>query len=386
MAAAGALAQSGYPEQTVRILVGFSPGVAPDVTARLLADRLAEAWGKAVVVENVSGAGGNTAVERGAKAAPDQRKPLEDKIASEWQSIQNSSDTEKLRQFVRVFGSLFAVGKEARLRLAERLIEDNAFLEAEMNLLQLRQQGDATLAARAVEDLAKLMIRKGLLEDAAYYFRILGQDYSQTVIRDGKTGADLFNEQATDKRFLPYLDEPPNPWSSKPVSKGHEVYGSFQTNTAGFALDSDGENLPFFQRYRLAITGNAGSMLLKLTDRATGEDVWKQTIHDVAKISGMFQNGQNNFRLPHQHLGHLVILSVGPVVYAFDPIDRKIQWDKNLSSPGLGLPNQMMLDGNGNPQVYYQDGFYQRMGRTGPVEPSYVCLINRDGLMALDPG
>src|SRR5260370_26355945 len=25
------------------------------------------------------------------------------------------------------------------------------------------------------------------------------------------------------------------------------------------------------------------------------------------------------------------------------------------------------------------------MGRTGPVEPSYVCLINRDGLMALDP-
>src|SRR6266571_1413723 len=30
-------AQTGYPEQTVRILVGFSPGVAPDVAARLLA-------------------------------------------------------------------------------------------------------------------------------------------------------------------------------------------------------------------------------------------------------------------------------------------------------------------------------------------------------------
>ena len=40
--AASSFAQN-YPEQTVRILVGFSPGVAPDVTARLLAERLAAA-------------------------------------------------------------------------------------------------------------------------------------------------------------------------------------------------------------------------------------------------------------------------------------------------------------------------------------------------------
>jgi tripartite-type tricarboxylate transporter receptor subunit TctC len=70
MAAAAAFAQPGYPEQTVRILVGFSAGVAPDVTARVLAERLAEAWGKPVVVENVMGAGGNIAAERVAKAAP----------------------------------------------------------------------------------------------------------------------------------------------------------------------------------------------------------------------------------------------------------------------------------------------------------------------------
>ena len=72
MGASGcALAQAGYPAQTVRILVGFSPGVAPDVTARLLADRLAEAWGKPVVVENVTGAGGNIGALRVAKAPPD---------------------------------------------------------------------------------------------------------------------------------------------------------------------------------------------------------------------------------------------------------------------------------------------------------------------------
>src|SRR5215467_15801976 len=60
-----------YPIQPVRILVGFVPGVAPDITARMLADKFSAAWGKPVVVENVSGAGGNIATERVARAAPD---------------------------------------------------------------------------------------------------------------------------------------------------------------------------------------------------------------------------------------------------------------------------------------------------------------------------
>ena len=70
VAATTALAQGGYPEQSVRVLVGFTPGVAPDVTARLLAEGLSGALGKPVVVENVTGAGGNIAADRVAKATP----------------------------------------------------------------------------------------------------------------------------------------------------------------------------------------------------------------------------------------------------------------------------------------------------------------------------
>ncbi|HUQ75681.1 MAG TPA: tripartite tricarboxylate transporter substrate binding protein [Burkholderiales bacterium] len=70
LAAAPAFGQASYPEQTVRILVGFSPGVAPDITSRLLAEKLSSAWAKPVVVENVTGAGGNIAADRVAKAAP----------------------------------------------------------------------------------------------------------------------------------------------------------------------------------------------------------------------------------------------------------------------------------------------------------------------------
>jgi tripartite-type tricarboxylate transporter receptor subunit TctC len=70
-AAGSASAQATYPEQTVRILVGFPPGTAPDVAARAISDKMAAGLGKPVVVENISGAGGNIACDRVAKAAPD---------------------------------------------------------------------------------------------------------------------------------------------------------------------------------------------------------------------------------------------------------------------------------------------------------------------------
>jgi tripartite-type tricarboxylate transporter receptor subunit TctC len=69
--AAGPAFAQGYPEQGIKIVVGFPPGVAPDITARLLADKFGEAWGKPVVVENVTGAGSNIATDRVAKSAPD---------------------------------------------------------------------------------------------------------------------------------------------------------------------------------------------------------------------------------------------------------------------------------------------------------------------------
>jgi len=66
-----ASAQSAYPKSPVKILVGFTPGTAPDLAARILADRFAEVWGVPFVVENLPGAGSNIATERVAKSAAD---------------------------------------------------------------------------------------------------------------------------------------------------------------------------------------------------------------------------------------------------------------------------------------------------------------------------
>src|SRR5882672_4270834 len=71
LAAQTASAQSGYPNRPVKILVGFTPGTAPDLAARILADRFSAVWGSPFVVENIPGAGANIATARVAKAAAD---------------------------------------------------------------------------------------------------------------------------------------------------------------------------------------------------------------------------------------------------------------------------------------------------------------------------
>jgi tripartite-type tricarboxylate transporter receptor subunit TctC len=62
---------AAYPERTIRIIVPFPAGGATDIVARMLGERLAGAWGKPVIIENVSGAAGATGTAAGAKAAPD---------------------------------------------------------------------------------------------------------------------------------------------------------------------------------------------------------------------------------------------------------------------------------------------------------------------------
>jgi tripartite-type tricarboxylate transporter receptor subunit TctC len=68
-----ALAQSAasFPTKPITIIVPASPGGAIDITARLIGQKLTEAWGKTVVIENKGGATGTIGTDAVAKAAPD---------------------------------------------------------------------------------------------------------------------------------------------------------------------------------------------------------------------------------------------------------------------------------------------------------------------------
>jgi tripartite-type tricarboxylate transporter receptor subunit TctC len=70
LTAVGAHAQS-WPARPVKLIVPAGAGAAPDVIARLLADRLSQAWGQGVVVDNRPGAGGIPGMSALARSAND---------------------------------------------------------------------------------------------------------------------------------------------------------------------------------------------------------------------------------------------------------------------------------------------------------------------------
>ena len=68
---AGEASAQSYPSRQVRLIVPFGAGGPTDVIARVVAQRLSEAWGQQVIAENIPGAGGNTGVAMVAKAPAD---------------------------------------------------------------------------------------------------------------------------------------------------------------------------------------------------------------------------------------------------------------------------------------------------------------------------
>src|SRR3954470_23127236 len=65
-----ALAQT-FPNKPVHLICPFPPGGGVDIVTRLLAGKLSENWGLAVVVDNRAGASGTIGAAAAAKAAPD---------------------------------------------------------------------------------------------------------------------------------------------------------------------------------------------------------------------------------------------------------------------------------------------------------------------------
>ena len=62
---------ASYPARSVRFIVPYPPGSGTDIVARMLGQKLAEAWGQQVLVDNRPGAGAIIGVDAVAKAAPD---------------------------------------------------------------------------------------------------------------------------------------------------------------------------------------------------------------------------------------------------------------------------------------------------------------------------
>ena len=71
-----------YPSKPIRLVVPFPPGGSLDVVARAIGQKLSEAWGQPVVIDNRPGAGGNIGADVVAKSAPDGYTILEGALST----------------------------------------------------------------------------------------------------------------------------------------------------------------------------------------------------------------------------------------------------------------------------------------------------------------
>jgi tripartite-type tricarboxylate transporter receptor subunit TctC len=71
MLVSGFAAAQTYPSKPIRLLVGFSPGGAPDIIARMLGVKLQQSLGQPILIENRPGASGNIAADAVANSPPD---------------------------------------------------------------------------------------------------------------------------------------------------------------------------------------------------------------------------------------------------------------------------------------------------------------------------
>lgn len=316
------------------------------------------------------------------------REPLERRVAQEWDAVRKADTLDTLTEFVRSFGDHFPVGREAQLVLAEKKIatrSDEDAREAQSLLLKVwATSPEPELSARAIETLARLMTTRGMMDDAVALYAKLGEEFAETTIRDGKTGADFFNDLLTDKRLLPYLEPTRVPLPER--IKVKHVMGSSGGTSNLLYLDPEGtEDNPFYKRNRIVLQGSGnGQWELRVLDRTTDEQ--------KARFTGLAFYAPTG--VPHhrvaQAFGQLLLVHTGSKVICFDLAEKKQLWEFNPIGD-LKLDTNR-YGWNGQPideeDVFIPlgaDGTKLGIGRATTINANIACILHRDGLVGIDP-
>jgi len=136
-----------YPTHPVHVIVGFPPGVTPDIIARLACEPLSQSLGQRFIVDNRPGAAGNIGAEMVAAAAPDGYTLL---LAVATNSINASLYKNLHFDFVRDIAPVGMIGSAPCVLVvppslpAKTLVEFIAYAKANPDKLSMASQGIGT--------------------------------------------------------------------------------------------------------------------------------------------------------------------------------------------------------------------------------------------------
>jgi outer membrane protein assembly factor BamB len=327
------------------------------------------------------------------RAKPEQRVALTRALEEKWNQAQKAGTLEALEEFAALFGPLCAQGQKAKLLLAERLLGEKQFEQAQIKLWALAKQAEPEIAALALDALARLNTKLGELENAAFFYRTLAQKYPKIIIRDGKTAEEVYLDLATDKRFLPYLDEPRRGWTTLGPGEKFQyerAHGTFQNAQQLFWLEPEGDVPPQLRRFRLGV--DQSTYRFKIVDQSTQTEKGAFILPSGA-LRPQIYNHQYKYRPTYRFAGGMVVFSWAFRAYGFDPMKpNQVLWSYSLLGENEQLQGNMnmgfnlMPNVNGQLEILYGDNYRERVGSLGPVEASFVTMLVRDeGLVAFDP-
>lgn len=345
------------------------------------------------------------------RATPAQRADLLAFVDHRWNQVRNG-DLSDLQRFAERFGPLLPVGREALLELGERLLQRGEFAEARLKLLyvlELAQEAErepgsaerdsqaALHGARALDALARLNLKQNLLEDAAFYFKQLSRRYPNVPVRDGKTGAELYLELTTDKRFLPFLsqrDVQRRGLLAQPYTEITRLPPAAATASAVQGrvwATFVGHVTPLFQRHRLGI--EPAVRQARLVDVNTDADRGGFALDPIpAGLYTLNYSGDTSMRpnIPAFALGQVVLFSWASQVYAFDLIDGKRRWKYDLIYAGDASSSDRVTSlvpgPNGRVMLLYANrNVMEPVGTLALATTQHAVLLTRSGMMVVDP-
>ena len=317
----------------------------------------------------------------------DERQRMDAAIARYLDDALTADGAAALRRYVRYFGSE-AGGDKARQALAQRLNAETDLLEKAALLRELAAGESKTQQAAATLRLAQLFAQAGKAQEAAHYYRNLGESFPDVEI-EGKSGKDWLASLPEADPVVRLLNAPEQSWPVGMVES--KVEAKVVANTRTYSINlGEGPNtiepqVTFhWDQTRQAVVARDG----------LGRDLWQLAVQELGGARNYYVNP--NLIMGKMH-GHVLYLSLGHELVAIDTLglggSPRILWRENLteSLPGLngrpsyGIRTRQVRQPWGTRKFYAADAYGRPLGTLGPVTDSYLCFQRGKEVLALAP-
>ncbi len=307
-------------------------------------------------------------------ATPKQRAEIDRQIAAR-------IDEKRLAEFLVHFG-FHPAACNVRLKLAGQYIEKKEWSQAEFLLRHVLQSGDVPHRAAAVARLAEMMVAVDRHEEAARFYRSLGDELAETVCLDGKTGGELLDAVAEDAQMRSWLS-PSDPWPAGEVDK--EVDDKRASFSPLLPLSLAGRGGPFQPNTTVEMDYSGQSFTARDTH---GRQVWQVSANNTnTSQSIVWSSRASSRRLAHGwQNGHLTIVRRGNRAMAVDGLGKsgKRLWTCQPEPPKTPQRRTHVFIGVGNrPHRARALPASEPLSLAG--SHTAVCFQQEHQLMAVDP-